>query len=410
MTKFLVSFTGLMTILSSVCAGQTVDFEDLTEFTHNGETGSYFNGSRDGSTNSSGWWSKGVHFGNEFSSDFGGFWTGWSYSTVSDSATGDFTNQYAAVTGSGFEESSTYAVGFSGEMLFFNLPDNQNVNSVQVTNTTYTHATVKEGNQFSKKFGGATGTDEDFFSVTFTGMDGLNGDGSPTGQTEFFLADYRFPNNDHDFVLETWQEVDLTSLGDARSVRLTFESSDVGPFGINTPQYVAIDNLELIASNDTVGDFNGDGQLGAADIDALTDAVHLGDPELIFDLNDDGRTDLQDRTFWVHDLKQTFFGDADLDGEFSTTDLTTVFQAAEYEDATVHNSGWSDGDWDGDRDFGTRDLVLAFQDGGFESGPRAAARLVPEPHGLVLISSLLLAIFSRVRVGNLKDKVYRTVE
>jgi hypothetical protein len=36
-------------------------------------------------------------------------------------------------------------------------------------------------------------------------------------------------------------------LGDARSIGIDFASSDVGEWGINTPTYVAIDNLTLVA-------------------------------------------------------------------------------------------------------------------------------------------------------------------
>lgn len=68
-------------------------------------------------------------------------------------------------------------------------------------------------------------------------------------------------------------------------------------------------------------------------------------------------------------------GDANLDGRFDSGDLTTVFQAGEYEDGVESGSFWMTGDWDGDREFGTSDLLVAFQDGGYS----AAAIAVPEP-------------------------------
>jgi hypothetical protein len=39
--------------------------------------------------------------------------------------------------------------------------------------------------------------------------------------------------------------LDLTALGAPASIALSWESTDVGSFGINTPTYVAIDNLVL---------------------------------------------------------------------------------------------------------------------------------------------------------------------
>ena len=105
----------------------------------------------------------------------------------------------------------------------------------------------------------------------------------------------------------------------------------------------------------------------------------------MFDVNTDGRVDENDLTFWVRDLKQTWFGDTNLDGIFDTSDLVHVFQAGEYEDGQVNNSSWSTGDWNGDTEVDSADLVNAFRDGGFERGPRSAARAVPEPTSCVMV-------------------------
>jgi hypothetical protein len=92
-----------------------------------------------------------------------------------------------------------------------------------------------------------------------------------------------------------------------------------------------------------------------------------------------------DRLYWVHNLADTYFGDANLDGEFNTSDLVAVFEAGHYEDGIAGNSGWGTGDWNGDAEFSTSDLVLAFQDGGYEQGPRGAVSSVPEPNALCLL-------------------------
>jgi hypothetical protein len=125
------------------------------------------------------------------------------------------------------------------------------------------------------------------------------------------------------------------------------------------------------------GDFNGDGILSTADIDRLNAIIRADRQNMNFDVSGDGRVTLSDREFWVRQLKKTYFGDANLDGEFNSSDMISVFQAGQYEDTLVGNSGWSSGDWDGDGDFTTGDLVAAFQDGGYEKSPQAA--LVPEP-------------------------------
>jgi hypothetical protein len=91
-----------------------------------------------------------------------------------------------------------------------------------------------------------------------------------------------------------------------------------------------------------------------------------------------------DHRLWVKDLKRTSFGDANLDGQFASSDFVNVLQAGEYEDVIPLNSTWSTGDWNADGDFTTLDVVVAFQDGGYEQGPRAGAE-VPEPAGQLFV-------------------------
>lgn len=148
----------------------------------------------------------------------------------------------------------------------------------------------------------------------------------------------------------------------------------------------AIDNLELtgVVSGPT-GDFNGNGQLDTADIDQLDVAIRGGSHPAKFDLNGDAKVDGADQRVWVIDLKKTYFGDSNLDGEFNSGDFVNVFQRGEFEDNIAGNSSWEDGDWNSDGDFTSGDFVTAFQDGGFEAGPRAAVAAVPEPATLGLL-------------------------
>ena len=180
---------------------------------------------------------------------------------------------------------------------------------------------------------------------------------------------------------------------DAESMDGTF-ANVVGPFFNNSRfevVYEASDVFLEVVPQDIIGvsfgDFNGDGALDAADIDQLTAAI--GGSNMIFDLNSDGIVDNNDRSVLVEDLKNTFFGDANLDGQFDSGDFVAVFQRGQYEDAIIGNSGWADGDWNGDGDFDSGDFVLAFQSGGYESGQRSAVATnrvaaVPEPSSIVI--------------------------
>jgi hypothetical protein len=118
------------------------------------------------------------------------------------------------------------------------------------------------------------------------------------------------------------------------------------------------------------GDLNGDSEVNAADIDRLCQAINQADSA--FDLNNSGRTDLADLSFFVQDVLGTNVGDANVDRVFDSSDLVAVFQAGEYEDDIASNSTWSEGDWNCDGEFNTSDLVAAFQSGAYVGGARRA--------------------------------------
>lgn len=230
---------------SSVALSQTfttVDFNDLSL-----PVQGFYNGD----TNANGWVSNGVTFGNTLI-DFGTFtfWNGFSYSNVNNTITPGFTNQYAAITGAdattGAGDSGIYAVAFSGSEDFINLPTGQTPVSVDLTNTTYAFLSMLSGDDFAKAFGGVSGDDPDFFDVTLTGYDADGALGNITGSTTFRLADYTFTDNSQDYIIDAWNTVSLTGLGNAKSIGLSWASSDFGNNGINTPLYVALDNLVLV--------------------------------------------------------------------------------------------------------------------------------------------------------------------
>ena len=74
------------------------------------------------------------------------------------------------------------------------------------------------------------------------------------------------------------------------------------------------------------GDYDKDGSLTAADIDLLTAEIMAGTNTASFDLSGDNVVDQADLNAWVKDEKNTWFGDADLNGEFNSSDFVLVFQ------------------------------------------------------------------------------------
>jgi phospholipase/lecithinase/hemolysin len=143
------------------------------------------------------------------------------------------------------------------------------------------------------------------------------------------------------------------------------------------------------------GDFDADDALTTDDIDALTAAAAAPEPDLQYDLNFDGAINSDDHRRWVKDFRKTYFGDANLDGEFNSTDLVDVLAAGTYE--TDADAGWSTGDFNGSGRFDSADLIDALADGGYEQGPLASAATVPEPSGTVLVTLAFVASLSTLR-------------
>lgn len=216
-------------------ADVVVDFADKSL-----PANSFYNGS----DLAGGFTSAGAFFNNSYNTRFGS-WSGWSYSTATDTTTFNFRNQYSAITGAGVGGSGTYGVAFdfAPNASFINLPGGMSAASVFVTNTTFAYLAMlgfdqlPGGNNFSRKF-----TTGDFFTLTIRGFTGLNATGASVGAVDFDLARYATAN---DRPVDVWTEVNLSRLAGARSLGFELASSDVGPFGINTPTYFALDNLRL---------------------------------------------------------------------------------------------------------------------------------------------------------------------
>lgn len=230
-------------LASSLTAQTVIDFQDLDlsspPTTVNATGGVYYNGS-DGA---GGFTSHGVSFVTNYNASWGS-WDGWAYSTVSDTATAGWNNQYASYAGGGNGD-STFVIGYAGYGLSLQFPSAVALNSAFLTNGTYPGLSMSLGDDFAKQFGGADGSDPDFLLLSITGKDaGAN----TTGMIEFYLADFRSSNPADDYILDTWTEVDLSSLGTAvTSLDFVLTSSDNGDWGMNTPAYFAMDSLSFVA-------------------------------------------------------------------------------------------------------------------------------------------------------------------
>ncbi|MFN5272944.1 MAG: DUF4465 domain-containing protein [Planctomycetota bacterium] len=240
--SFLLLFPAL------VCLGDIVGFEDNSLYSQ-GSNGLYYNGDLgSNTTNSQGWKSGNLGFSNSytFDSQFNfGYWSGFSYSRVNAGNVSGFQNQYASKPGTGSEGSTHYAIAYNsfvGDSII-TFGAQVQIASIDISNTAYAYFSMKDGDQFSKKFGGASGNDLDFFKLQILGFRGS----TQTAAIDFFLADYRFENNNQDYVVDQWTRVDLANLGVIDSLKFSLSSSDNGQFGMNTPAYFAMDRIEYSA-------------------------------------------------------------------------------------------------------------------------------------------------------------------
>ena len=199
--------------------------------------------------------SDGYRIHNTFT-DFGGGFSGWSgfaISEVNNPSTAGFGNQYAvAAPGTGQGGTGRYAIGFDfGDDDRITFPSAAQPLGAYVNNTAYAALSMRDGDAFAKKFGGAGGGDPDFFLLTVEGRDA---GGASSGTTSIYLADFRSPDPAQDFIRQEWAWLDLTPLSPStRSLHFTLSSSDNGTFGMNTPAYFALDTLRVVPEPGSAG-------------------------------------------------------------------------------------------------------------------------------------------------------------
>ena len=105
------------------------------------------------------------------------------------------------------------------------------IESVYVNNTSYTLNVLRNGNDYAARM-----ADDGFFKVTATGYVG----GEVAGTSEYYLA------KNLSFVCE-WAKWDLSELGAVDKVVFSLSGSpeQYGDWGINTPTYLAIDDVAV---------------------------------------------------------------------------------------------------------------------------------------------------------------------
>lgn len=234
MRNFLLFFAAFMLSLHSPYAQTTSSFDDLGL-----PIDSFWNGS----DASGGFISGNAFFGNVYNPQWSS-WSGWSYSSKSDTINYGYTNQYSSIVASGYN-SGTYAIAFVSSfegptyLSLRQMARGKTVLGFYISNSTYAYLSMLNGDSYSKKFGGLTGSDPDWFRLKITGFN----NGFLIDSTDYYLADFRDSVGVNDYILKSWDWVDLSALGSVDSLVFELSSSDNGLYGMNTPAYFCIDNF-----------------------------------------------------------------------------------------------------------------------------------------------------------------------
>lgn len=210
-----------------------IDFEDM-----NPGTEGFWNGSDGRGSFTSGK----ATFPNHYDSEWN-FWSGFAYTNHKDNKNFSTDNMYSSIAGGGAGGSDNYAVYYYysefSDTIWFDTE--MKIEGISISNTAYAYFAMLQGDAFSKKFGGETGNDKDWYKVILKAIDRTGK--IAVGHVEIMLADYRFDDNTRDYIANVWTDIDLSVFGYIKGLTVKIESSDTGEYGINTPAYFCLDNI-----------------------------------------------------------------------------------------------------------------------------------------------------------------------
>ena len=217
----------------------TATFEDVTL----GSNGYWQGEDGDNEMFSGGW-----IFTNYYSQAYS-FWGGFTASNHTDLTQTGMDAQYTAIAAGGYDGSAQYGVAYTmGAQTDVYASDGtaHTITGCYVTNNLWAYQSITEGDYSSTPFGGTTGNDPDWFKLTATGK---NAAGQTVGTLDFYLADYRFTNNEEDYVIDTWEWFDLSPLGPVYTISFSLSSTKSNAYGMLTPAYFCIDDFNGVGPN-----------------------------------------------------------------------------------------------------------------------------------------------------------------
>lgn len=235
MKKLLYTIT--LFFFSTSVFGQGEGFENISL-----DSGKVLNGSKGETEYTFEYGFADLHLPVFWDTSWGGIWSsGWAISKKYDSATvvSDFARHlYCAKPYKGSGNSGTFAIGQNGSFLYRDRASKEGIVGFHIANTTYAYNSMKLGDGFAKKFGGSSGNDSDYFYCRIKTYHF----GALQDSQDIYLADFRDSNNSKDYILSEWKQVNVPVLTD--SISFSLFSSDNSSWGMNTPAFFAIDEIQ----------------------------------------------------------------------------------------------------------------------------------------------------------------------
>lgn len=164
-------------------------------------------------------------------------WSGFAVSNETSTAYATYADQFRSCVGHGYDGSSNYAVAFPSDMgeAIEPIGGAAFINGMYVTNSAWNVYAYTVGDGMTP---GAFATG-DWCKLTITGTHA----DETTATVEVYLADYRSENEADHYYLNDWQWVDLSALGEVKSLTFAVSSSRNNDWGMTTPGYFCIDNF-----------------------------------------------------------------------------------------------------------------------------------------------------------------------
>ncbi|MBQ6203370.1 MAG: DUF4465 domain-containing protein [Prevotella sp.] len=149
------------------------------------------------------------------------------------------TQQWNNAAGGGYDGSENYLVAYpqGGKITVLNNPEGDELHGMFVTNDAWNvyAYTVKDDMTKNAETGSDAFDKGDWCKLTITADNG--------NSVDVYLADYQAENPEDRYYLNTWQWVDLSSLGTVKTLQFFVTSSRKNEYGMTTPAYFCIDNF-----------------------------------------------------------------------------------------------------------------------------------------------------------------------